>query len=210
MWFGATNRSQSTPVSASFSTNFPTNENPISQGGLWTCGRAVGLDWNSPQSISGQGGFPGAATSVSFDDSIAHLSGFNANHFAQGTVVNTVADGNGHETEILLRFNITAHSATGYEVYWSTNEGINLVRWNGPIGDFTYIDSNGSFTPSTGRVLKATVVGSLITVFVDGVPIISHSDSTWTTGNPGMGFGPYPGVVVLNSFGWSAYSAGNM
>lgn len=195
---------------STFSTSFPLTENPISQGGAWTCGRAVGLDWNSPQSFAGIGAGPGAATSVSFDDSIAHLSGFAADHYAQGTIYNTFSDGNGHETELLLRFQITAHNARGYEIYWSSNQGINIVRWNGAIGDFTLLTSVGSFVPTTGRVLKATIVGSLITVYVDGVSVLTWSDSTWTTGQPGMGFGPYPGVVVLNTFGWSAYSAGNL
>ena len=46
-----------------------------------------------------------------------------------------------------------------------------------------YIATNGS-------VLKATVVGSVITAYLNGVPVITNSDPaftmTFTNGNPGV------------------------
>lgn len=203
-------------ASSSFSTSFQATENPISQSGIWTRGRQDGLDWNSPQTgpnadSSGQAAYAGGPTLISFDDSIAHLSAaYNANHYAQGTVYRQSGYAAGHELELLLRFNITAHTATGYECYWSLNDGIYFVRWNGALGDFTLLPGVDGNTASTGRVLKATAVGNLLTAYLDGSQILQVTDSTWATGHPGMGMGPFPAVLTLSSYAWSNYSAGNL
>jgi len=36
-----------------YTTNFPATENPVSQGGNWVNGRAVGLDWSDARTIPG-------------------------------------------------------------------------------------------------------------------------------------------------------------
>ena len=42
-------------VSAStYSTNFNSTENPISEGGKWINGKAVGINWNNAQSVPGK------------------------------------------------------------------------------------------------------------------------------------------------------------
>lgn len=205
------------PVAGVFSTAFPATENPISQGGIWTRGKVEGLDWNNPQTganadASGQAVYAGSPTLVSFDDSIAHLSqSFAANHYAQGVVYKQSGYSPvGHELELLVRFNITAHSATGYEVYWSLNTGIYIVRWNGALGDFTSLANVDGNVPVTGSVLRAEAVAGRVTVFLNGAEILHADDSTWATGHPGIGFGPYPTVMTLSSYGWSSYAAGNL
>src|SRR5450432_4364789 len=45
-----------TPCQASqktYTTNFPLTEKPISEGGVWTNGGSVGLDWTDVQTTSG-------------------------------------------------------------------------------------------------------------------------------------------------------------
>src|SRR5262245_913967 len=56
-----------------YSTNFPANENPISEGGRW---RNTGLDW-TPVATSGGLAYS-TQTSNGYDDSYAFLSGFGA------------------------------------------------------------------------------------------------------------------------------------
>src|SRR5580765_9043508 len=64
----------------SYSTDFLGVENPISENGVWTNGGVVGLMW---QDVRKQNGFAvGSGPSAGYDDCIAHLSGFPANHFA--------------------------------------------------------------------------------------------------------------------------------
>lgn len=198
-----------------FSTNFLLTENPISEGGKWVDGKTVGLDWNDIQSAAnadgtGRGGFAGAPTAVDFDDSIAHLAAtVDPNQFAQGICyLQSGYSPVGHEIELLLRFQITPHGARGYEVYWSLNQGIYIVRWNGPRGDFTYLNNSDSNVPATGRKLRAEMIGSTINVYLDDVLNVSATDGTWTDGHPGLGAGPYPTVSTLTSYGWSSWAGG--
>ena len=64
-----------------------------------------------------------------------------------------------------------------------------IVRWNVPYGDFTVLAGAAHPPrPKTGDAMKATIVGNVITVFYNGKQIMQATDSTYATGNPGMGF----------------------
>ena len=124
--------------SGAYSTNFGAIENPISEGGRWVNGKAVGLDWNNVQSVPGAA--YAAAYVTGYDDPIAVLNTtFAANQFAEGTVRRATgySPGVSHEIELLLRFRIAAHSARGYEILWGVTGELNIVRWNGPLGNYT-------------------------------------------------------------------------
>jgi hypothetical protein len=153
-----------------------------------------------------------------YDDSIAHLSTsvatFAPNQYAQGTVFKAAAytTAGGHELELLLRFQTTAHNARGYEILWGISGYIAIVRWNGPLGDFTALYDPGLgiiSVPVDGDVLRAEIVGSTITVFKNGAAVASVSDSTYASGQPGMGFWPVDGAIAQN-MGWKSYQAGNL
>ena len=59
----------------------------------------------------------------------------------------------------------------------------------GPFGEFTYIADEGGVTaPQDGDVIKATVIGDVITLYLNDVPLAQATDSTFADGNPGMGF----------------------
>ena len=75
----------------------------------------------------------------------------------------------GHELELRFRSAISAHSCTGYECYLSLNNGITVVRWNGARGDFTPIFDAGSYTPTTGDVLRVDL--GIDSGFPNGRPI---------------------------------------
>jgi hypothetical protein len=196
----------------SFSTMFSGTENPLSESGVWTNGGVVGLDW---QNVEKSGGHAYAsATSAGYNDCIAHLKGFPANHFAQATV--HVAAGysakDSHEIELILRFAITAHGARGYEINCGWNGAYSqIVRWNGALNDFTYLPTTGPGfgALAEGDVIKATAIGSAITVYKNGKQVMSATDATWADGNPGVGFFVRPNAAAVpESYCFSAFSAG--
>ena len=99
------------------------------------------------------------------------------------------------EVEIRLRSTIAAHNATGYEVYWSaqsTNPYLNIARWNGRLGTQNLAQATQGVTIHTGDVLTASIVGTVITAWINGVQKLRYdtaSDSLkFSIGNPGIGF----------------------
>lgn len=66
---------------------------------------------------------------------------------------------------------------------------LQIVRWEGPLGKFTYLaDKRGvNYGLKEGDILKASIVGNVITVFINGVEKAQVKDDTYQTGNPGIG-----------------------
>jgi subtilisin family serine protease len=199
---------------ASYSTNFPATENPISQGGMWFNGNAAGLDWNNVQTTPGKAF--AAAFVGGYDDPIAVLNtAFTANQYAQGTVYRApgYSPTTNHEIELLLRFRITPDSARGYEILWGHGGELNIVRWNGPYGSYTPL--LGTIGPNIGAavdgdVLRGEVMGNVVRVYKNGTLVAtSPADNTFTDGQPGIGFWPRPGATLQN-FGWKSFSAGSL
>jgi hypothetical protein len=172
--------------SQTYSTDFDGTENPLSEGGAWS---HAGADWQKVQKVNGIA-YGTQTGSGGYDDSYAHLSGFPPDQSAFGVIQRTSGSSGIHEVEIHLRWSDSAHSAKGYECLISYDGSYaQIVRWNGPFGDFTYIGwAAKAPVPKTGDTLKATIVGSLITVFYNGAELMRATDSTHKTGNPGMGF----------------------
>src|SRR5262249_53485392 len=141
-----------------YSTTFASSENPISEGGRWINGAAVGLDWNNVVTTNASDGVSRACGNVivsGYNDPIAVYAGqtFNNHQLAQGPLYRAsgyTPRGTYHEAELLLRFNISAHSASGYEVLFALNDpatsqdGYAVVRWNGPLGNYSTIYNGGS------------------------------------------------------------------
>jgi Big-like domain-containing protein len=206
---------QVTPGGRVYSTNFPMAENPISEGGNWINGGSVGIDWTDIQTARGLafGTQPGNSNPP-YNDSIAILSGtWGPNQTVTATVysVNQQSGSIFEEIELLLRFQITADSARGYEVnFRCTQDGTQytqVVRWNGSLGDFTILDSRTGPGINNGDTVKATIVGSLITVYINSMAIFSVNDSTWTDGNPGMGFFLQEATGLNSDYGFTSYTA---
>lgn len=222
-------RSVGLALSSDFSTSFPTIENPLSQGGIWNTGLGVGLDWTNPK-VTADGCVASVVpTPNRYSDDIATLKTsfrtFTANQFAQAVAwkLGGYSGGGGsHELELFLRGGISAHSAVGYEV----SIGISpspavyafVVRWNGVAGNFTaLIDPGhgiGSYTntpsvPVTGDVWRGEISGTTIKAFQNGVQILQITDSTFSSGQPGLGFWPVDGATPAN-FGWRSFLAGDL
>jgi len=88
----------------------------------------------------------------------------------------------------------------------SKNAYVEIVRWNGKVGDWTSLKKlNGAkYGVKDGDLVKATVLGNVITGYVNGVEVISATDNTYKEGNPGMGFNF--GVEQSNGdFGFKSY-----
>ncbi len=120
--------------------------------------------------------------------------GFRPDQEAWGQVRIAKPDPSCHqEVEILLRWTSSAHRTTGYECFARcVNDGssyLQIVRWEGPLGKFTYLaDKRGvNYGLKDGDILKASIVGNVITVFVNGVEKAQVKDDTYKTGNPGIG-----------------------
>jgi hypothetical protein len=186
-------------VKRGYGTAFSVAENPISEGSHWVNGAATGLDWNNlrVQTIGGAPLAHGTQSGVSgiYDDSVAILSGAWPKDQRVVAKVRTVNQSSTAfcEVELWVHGTITAHSITGYEcVFRCTSDGsqyLGITRWNGPIGDFTQVDPGGATGPGLvdGDIIMAEIVGSTITTYINGVQVCQATDSTYRTGNPGMG-----------------------
>lgn len=199
-------------TASGYSTNFPAAENPLSEGGKWINGKAVGLAWNNVQSVPGKAYAADFATG--YNDPIAVLNtSFTANQYAQGTVYRAAgySPGVNHEIELLLHFQISANNARGYEILWAHQGNMAIVRWNGPLDNYTPLVDNLQIGQAVdGDVLRAEIIGNVIKVYKNGALVATGpADATWTNGQPGMGFWPKPGATPQN-YGWKSYSAGSL
>lgn len=205
-----------------YQTAFPATEDPISQGGIWTTGLTDGLDWTDIQTTPGKM-FASALDSASggVQDGLAALkrsfAAFAAKQYSEGTIFLTPGynPANGHETEVLCNFKITAHSATGYELYLGTGGTHTLVRWNGPFGDFTPLASNNvsTFTvPVDGDVIRIEhLLDGTLNCYQNGILRTTFNDTTFFDGNPGFGNNPVPGSgTLLNGYGLKFWKGGSL
>jgi chitodextrinase len=195
----------------SYSTSFPLTENPISEGGHWINGASVGLDWSDVRTVAGLA-YGTETGSGGYDDSTAILTGaWGPDQTCQATVHSINQNSNVYEeVECRLRSAISAAFNTGYEInFRCVHDGsqyVQIVRWNGPLGSFTYVNSTTGPGIYDGDVIKATISGSTITAYINNVQIVQGTDRTYTTGNPGMGF-YLQGTANNSDFGFTSFTA---
>ena len=201
-------------TSRTYTTTFPLTENPISEVGNWVNGKAVGLDWSDVQTIPGLA-FGTESGNNGYDDSTALLTGtWGPNQSAEATV-HTVHQNDNifEEVELRLRSSLSAHSATGYEINFrcskTSNAYTQIVRWNGPLGNFTYVASNqgSQYGVKDGDVIKATIVGNVITAYINGVQVVQGTDKKFASGSPGMGFFLQGTTGVNRDYGFTRFTA---
>lgn len=201
----------------SYSTDFPLSENPISEQGNWINGGAVGLDWGNVQTAPGLAFGTVVSGGPPYNDSTAVLAGsWASNQMAQATV-HTVNQNSAifEEVQLRLRTTVTAHSITGYEFYFQcTADGTRhaqIVRWNGPLNNFTLLDDALGPGLHNGDVIAATAVGDTLTSYINGVPIITAKDTTYSNGSPGIGFYNQRGTSANHrDFGLTSFSAADI
>jgi chitodextrinase len=196
---------------ASYTTNFPLTENPISEGGAWAQGgKKTGLDWSNVRT-NGSIAYGTQTGSGGYDDSIALLSGFSPNyrvtavvHFAGSRSSSTSS----HEVELILRGNYTAHTQHLYECnlgYDGSGWYSQIMRMNGIIGAYAEIDSVVNSPPGVknGDVFVCEITGSTINSYLNGMKLATANDSTYATGQPGIGFF-WRGTENITDFAFSS------
>jgi hypothetical protein len=196
-----------------YTTTFPSTENPISEGGNWINGKTNGLDWADVRTTPGFA-FGTQSGTNGYDDSTALLTGtWGPDQTAEATVHlgNQGVPPIYEEVELRLRSAISAHTCTGYEITFQarsvSNAYVQIVRWNGPLGSFTYVTDRNGPGLHDGDVVKATIQGSTITVYLNGTQILQGTDSTYATGAPGIGF-YLQGATGLNAdYGFTNFMA---
>jgi hypothetical protein len=200
-----------------YTTHFGSAENPISETGKWNNGRSIGLDWTDVRIIDGmacgtQSGIDSGITM--YNDSFAFLRGFSADQTVQAVVaIKNPSTSCNQEVELLLRWNSSAHRATGYEcLARCLNSGesyMEIVRWNGALGDFTYLARLHSAAAGIkdGDTLKAYINGNQITFCLNNVVKLQCNDNSYTDGNPGIGFFLYKCPGTNTDFGFRNFRA---
>jgi hypothetical protein len=205
-------------LAQTYTTTFEGTENPLSEGGKWINNS---LDWTKIRKAGGIACGTQTGTNAGihkFNDSFAHLSGFPPDQEAWGKVSIAKPNPSCHqEVEILLRWTSSTHRATGYECFARClNDGssyVEIVRWDGPLGKFTYLARmhGTNYGLNNGDILKASIVGNLITVFINGTMKAQVRDDTFKTGSPGIGeFLACDGGQGIGSnadFGFSSFTA---
>jgi hypothetical protein len=201
----------------SYGTRFQHDEDPVSEGGIWVNGARDGIDWadvvvrnglayggvtrmQAAERRAEQGNLasvaPGAAPEGDYDDPTALLAGaWGKNQHARGTVFSrNQTEAYFQEVEIRLRSTLTPHRCTGYEIFWRCLKTeaayAEIVRWNGKVGDFTSLRklSGPQYGVQHGDIVEAIISGNVITGFINGVEVISATDSAFDSGSPGIGF----------------------
>jgi hypothetical protein len=197
-----------------YSTSFPLTESPLSEQGNWEDGRTAGADWADVATIPGHA-FGLESGASGYDDSTALLTGsWGPNQTAQATVYTVNQnDKISEEVELRLRSSLSPHSATGYEINFrclkTKNAYSEIVRWNGPLGSFTYLShkDGAQYGVADGDVVRATVVGNVITAYINGVQVAQATDSTFAGGQPGMGFFIQGALGVDRDYGFTSFEA---
>ncbi len=196
-------RTSSPAPTVLYQTDFNTAENPLSEGGNWT-NPASALFTNAVQTTAGHAIGP---TSSGNNDAIRMLANISATNYSiTGVVFGSPAGA--AEIELLLR--CTSANTSDFKCYEcdiipSLNV-LNIEKW---LGNQTVqtprLGSVALPTVSPGDVFKATISGNTITVFKNGVQLISVTDnsSPYTTGKPGIGFDA-GSVANGQAFGWES------
>ena len=140
--------------------DFPLDETPISEGGMWLNGRTDGIDWcdvvtkggvafgevtrmgvaerrAEQGNLDGRGRGPGRRLRRS-DRRARRRRGAGTSSCRARVFSRNQTNQYFQEVELRLRSTITPHSCTGYEVFWrclKTEEAYaEIVRWDGKIG----------------------------------------------------------------------------
>lgn len=198
------------PPSGTYTTNFDQSENPLSENGRW---RRANNAWTNVQTLGGVAYGTNGVTN-GYDDSYSLLSGFGPNQSGEATVYRNTSypPNDPHEVEILLRFSDDSSNARGYECLFNVRGGVDLIRWNGAMGNYANLSlsETGWFGRElvTGDKVKCTIVGSTITAYINGQLMARASDSAITSGQPGIGFFVRQGSPLL--LGLTSYTASQL
>jgi hypothetical protein len=201
-----------------YTSVFPVAEIPLSEGGKWVSGRITGLDWADVAILPGLAYGIESGTRLgkgAYDDSTVLLTGIWGSDQAAEATAHTINQNEAmsQEVELRLRSSLSAHTATGYEINFrclKTDSAYpEITRWNGPLGDFKYLARQRGlrYGVANGDIVKATVIGNVITAYINGVRVLQAVDDTYVNGNPGMGFFLRGDSIVNRDYGFIRFTA---
>jgi hypothetical protein len=199
----------------SYKTDFPLDENPVSEGGMWLNGKKDAMDFTD--CITSNGFIHGAPSRMNvlekraeqgnlgesedapegdYDDPTAILTGeWGPNQHGKGVAhVEKPTEEWFQEVQIRLRCRLEPHYISGYEIFFRCLTGekgyAEIVRWNGAVGDWTSLQRHEGpeYGVKDGDVIEATIEGNVIKGFINGEEKINVTDDTWDSGAPGVGF----------------------
>lgn len=181
-----------------FYSVFPVTESPVDQHGFWINGKQTGLDWSNCVVNAGfiYGTQDGSGTgNGQYTDSRAQLTGtWGATQMVSAVVkvYNQAAATVGQEVELWVHSSISAHSITGYEIDYSVcaaDPYVAIARWDGALGNYVILGAvDFTHYAQSGDTISGLYSNGVVYLYINGSLIISRSDSTYTTGNPGIGF----------------------
>ena len=232
-WWTRMHRSQpeyTQPLGRIYTTGFTNTENPISDSHNWvnggTCDDATlcsGANGSSVRTAPGLAfGTQTGAVPPPYTDSAALVTGaWGSDQFVQIVVWWNGASGTNSdydEVEIRLRGTLAKNWDRTYNINCrvgtpSPNSYIQMGRANGPRDDFTppLAELRGpSAACQNGDVITGTIVGNVITAYINGKKAIQGTDSVISSGAPGFGFF-HQGTHAENSdFGISSFTASDL
>jgi len=182
-----------------YRTVFASTENPLSEGGLWVNGGSPSIFSNMRSTPGLAFGTMQGASVPPYIDSTAVLAGaWTRAQTAAGRVYRTGTPVDYQEVELHLLTTITDTAITGYEFTYSvtSNPYVEIHKWlggNGNVNQFPLVTSGTlGAALKTGDWVKATVDNAgLLSLYVDSgsgyALIISGTDTTYTSGAPGLG-----------------------
>lgn len=207
------------PSGQTYTTNFSTPQNPLSESGRWINGKTDGIDWSDCEAVFNAGvhyaaGLQDGPSQPNFSDATALLTGvWQPNQSVQCVFHSPGGISGFKEAEIRLRSTLTPNVNKGYEIDYSVSAStpyIAVIRWNGALGDFTDITPPPQDLTDflhDGDVVFASIIGNNIIVKLNGATIYNFTDNSYATGNPGMGFSVPNNATVDTTFGFSSFTA---
>lgn len=200
---------------SSYSTSFPLTENPLNEGGMWRVGSVTSF-YKNPRTTPGKC-FAADFVGAGFDDCLAHLTNHSipVDQRITATVFRATSynPSETHEFGLYLHMVIGAEFVRGYEFLFNTGGGFQVVLWLGTAHDLSNFDTSitldgpGPGTLADGDQIAVQVHGTRFDVFKNGTPVGGFTDSTFTDGNPGLGFFVRSGDTTLANFGISSWAA---
>jgi hypothetical protein len=206
-------------------------ETPLSAGGLWT---------NNTQGTGGNIA-PGNMTSmqvglasdgmtriafdshggINYDDSFAFVPGFAGDQYIEAVIYkepgyNPNASDSNHELELILGCSSAAGSRIWNEFLFNAGGGVDIVYLNGGPSDFQSIANVGGVSghiPVDGDVVRATRVGNVLTLYINGAVWTQYNDANAAVVAKGTGIGIAafirPGATH-NKFGFKRVEMGRL
>lgn len=200
----------------SYFTAFPLTENPINQSGMFRVGSVTGF-YKNPRSTPGKC-FAADFVGAGLDDCLAHLvnHAVPVDHRVTVTIFRapSYTAGDTHEIGVYLRMVIGDEFVRGYEMLFEASGSFQVVRWEGTSHDFPdnfftgiSVSGAGPGQLADGDEIVAQVIGDDFEVFKNGISVATFTDSTFSDGNPGMGFFVREGGTTPENFCTTSWAA---